>query len=66
MEEILNMLKNIDLENEKREDLCQQMVEDLIEIARLEQRPIKHFKADKNGVFCVVGIDSINHITFKK
>jgi len=66
MEEILNMLKNIDLENEKREDLCQQMLEDLIEIARLEQRPIKHFKADKNGVFCVVGIDSINHITFKK
>ncbi len=66
MEEILNMLKNIDLENEKREDLCQQMVEDLIEIARMEQRPIKHFKADKNGVFCVVGIDSINHIIFKK
>ncbi|RZG82959.1 hypothetical protein EXE06_09580 [Acinetobacter pittii] len=55
------MLKNIDLENEKREELGKQMVEDLVEIAKLEQRPIKHFKADKNGVFCVVGIDSINH-----
>ncbi|HCA5029553.1 TPA: hypothetical protein MW160_003447, partial [Acinetobacter baumannii] len=52
---------NIDLENEKREELGKKMVEDLLEIAKLEQRPIKHFKADKNGVFCVVGIDSINH-----
>lgn len=60
------MLKNIDLENKKREELGKQMVEDLIEIARLEQRSIKHFKADKNGVFFVVGIDSINHVIFKK
>ncbi|QNX89205.1 hypothetical protein [Acinetobacter seifertii] len=60
------MLKNIDLENKKREELGKQMVEDLIEIARLEQRPIKHFKADKNGVFYVVGIGSRNHIFLKK
>ncbi|WP_182003463.1 hypothetical protein [Acinetobacter lactucae] len=60
------MLKDFDLENEQREELGRQMVENLIEIARMEQRPIKHFKADKNGVFCVVAIDSINHIIFKK
>ncbi|WP_127491833.1 hypothetical protein [Acinetobacter calcoaceticus] len=60
------MLKDINLENEQREELGKQMIEDLIEIARLEQRPIKHFKADKNGVFCVVGLDSINHVIFKK
>lgn len=64
--EILNMLENIDLENEKREELGKQMVRDLIEIARLQQRPIKHFKADQTGVFCMVRIDSINHITFTK
>lgn len=55
------MLKNNELANEKREELGKKMVKDLLEIAKLEQRPIKHFKADKNGVFCVVGIDSINH-----
>lgn len=55
------MLKNNELGNEKREELGKKMVEDLLEIARLEQRPIKHVKAVKNGVFCVVGIDSINH-----
>ncbi|EMN2535340.1 hypothetical protein RZ964_000906 [Acinetobacter baumannii] len=60
------MLKNNGLEKEKREELGKQMVEDLLEIASLEQRPIKHFKADKNEVFCLVGIDSINHIIFKK
>ncbi|HCU0823457.1 hypothetical protein Q5M49_01895 [Acinetobacter nosocomialis] len=49
------MLKNIDLENEKREELGKQMVEDLVEIAKLEQRLIKHFKADKNGVFLCGG-----------
>ncbi|EQA4399023.1 hypothetical protein VXQ42_00230 [Acinetobacter baumannii] len=54
------------LENEKREELGKQMVEDLIEIARLEQSPIKHFKADQNGVFCVVGVDSISHVIFRK
>lgn len=61
MGKILNML-----ENEKREELGKQMVEDLIEIARLEQSPIKHFKADQNGVFCVVGVDSISHVIFRK
>ncbi|HHP0278656.1 MULTISPECIES: hypothetical protein [Acinetobacter calcoaceticus/baumannii complex] len=56
----------LDLEDAQREELGKQMVEDLIEIARLEQRPIKHFKADKNGVFCVVKIDSISYVTFRK
>ncbi|WP_407324435.1 hypothetical protein [Acinetobacter pittii] len=55
------MLKNNELENKKREELGKKMVKDLLEIAKLEQRSIKHFKADKNGVFCVVEIDSINH-----
>ena len=60
------MLKNNELGNEKREELGKKMVKDLLEIAKLEQRPIKHFKADKNEVFCLVGIDSINHVIFKK
>ncbi|MFK7165506.1 hypothetical protein [Acinetobacter baumannii] len=60
------MLKNNELGNEKREELGKKMVKDLLEIAKLEQRPIKHFKADKNGVFYVVGIGSRNHIFFKK
>ena len=55
------MLKNIDLEEEIRNELSKQMVEDLIIIAELEQRPIKYFKANKNGVFCEVQIDYSAH-----
>lgn len=60
------MLKNFGLDNEKREELGKQMVKDLIEIAKLQQRPIKHFKTDKNGVFCVIEINSINHVSVRK
>lgn len=45
------MPKNIDLEEEKRNELGKQMVEDLLIIMELEQIPIKHFKANKNGIF---------------
>lgn len=55
------MLKNIDLEEEKRNKLGNLMVEDLRIIAELEQRPIKHFKADKNGIFYEVQVDSKDH-----
>ncbi|WP_111858556.1 hypothetical protein [Acinetobacter sp. CFCC 10889] len=55
------MPKNIDLEEEKRNELGNQMVEDLMIIAELEQRPIKHFKANKNGIFYEVQVDSKDH-----
>lgn len=60
------MLKNIDLEEEIRNELSKQMVEDLIIIAELEQRPIKHFKADKNGIFYEVHVDSKDHYSSTK
>lgn len=54
------MPKNIDLLNEKKE-LSKQILEDLMIIAELEKRPIKHFKADKNGIFYEVQVDSKDH-----
>ena len=36
-------------------------MEDLMIIAELEQRPIKHFKTDKNGIFYEVQEDSKDH-----
>lgn len=60
------MPKNIDLEEELRNELSKQMVEDLRIIAELEQRPIKHFKADKNGIFYEVQVDSKDHYSSTK
>jgi len=60
------MPKNIDLEEEKRNELGNQMVEDLMIIAELEQRPIKHFKANKNGIFYEVQVDSKDHYSSTK
>ena len=60
------MPKNIDLEEEKRHELGNQIVEDLMIIAELEQRPIKHFKADKNGIFYEVQVDSKDHYSSTK
>ena len=55
------MPKNIDSEKEQRNELSKQMMEDLRTIAALEQRPIKYFKVDENGVFCEVQVDSTEH-----
>ncbi|MDV4265731.1 hypothetical protein MSG92_17230 [Acinetobacter seifertii] len=60
------MPKNIDLPDEKKEELSTQIVEDLMIIAELEQRPIKHFKADKNGIFYEVQVDSKDHYSSTK
>ena len=45
------MPKNIESEEERINELSKQMVEDLRVIAELEQRPIKYFKVNENGVF---------------
>ena len=50
------MSKTIVSEEEKNE-LGKQMVEDIRVIAELEQKPIRYFKVNKNGVFCEVQID---------
>ena len=42
------------------------MLEDLMIIVELEQRPIKHFKADKNGIFYEVQVDSKDHYSSTK
>ena len=52
--------------DEKKEELSKQIVEDLMIIAELEQRPIKHFKADKNGIFYEVQVDSEDHYSSTK
>jgi hypothetical protein len=54
------MSKTIVSEDEKNE-LGKQIVKDLMAIVALEQRPIKYFKANKNGVFCEVQIDYSAH-----
>lgn len=59
-ERFFYMPKNFDLE-EKRNELGKQMVEDLMITAELEQRPIRYFKADKNGFFYEVKEDSKDH-----
>lgn len=56
------MQKNIDLEEERRNELSMQMLEDLKAIATLEQRPIKYFKMDENGIFCEVQILQNNQV----
>ena len=45
------MTKDIDLDDKRRNELSKQMVEDLRVIAELEQKPIRYFKANENGVF---------------
>lgn len=60
------MPKNIDLEEERRNELSMQMLEDFKEIAALEQRPIKYFKMDENGIFCEVQIIQNNQIKKSK
>ncbi|NNP67937.1 hypothetical protein [Acinetobacter sp. Ac_5812] len=54
------MSKTIVSEEEKNE-LGKQMVEDLRVIAELEQKPIRYFKVNENGVFCEVQIDYTDH-----
>ena len=54
------MSKTIVSEDEKNE-LGKQIVKDLMAIVALEQRPIKYFKANKNGVFCEVQVDYTDH-----
>lgn len=54
------MSKTIVSEEEKNE-LGKQMVEDIRVIAELEQKPIRYFKVNKNGVFCEVQIDYTDH-----
>ncbi|MRT39384.1 hypothetical protein GJV03_19690 [Acinetobacter sp. RIT698] len=60
------MPKSFDLEEEKRNELGKKMVEDLMIIAELEQRPIKHFKANKNGIFYEVHVDYKDHYSSTK
>ncbi|MFC2996733.1 hypothetical protein ACFODO_15985 [Acinetobacter sichuanensis] len=60
------MPKNIDLEEERRNELSMQMLEDLKAIATLEQRPIKYFKMDENGIFCEVQILKNNQVKRSK
>lgn len=60
------MPKNIDLEEERRNELSMQMLEDLKEIATLEQRPLKYFKMDENGIFCEVQILQSNQVKKSK
>jgi hypothetical protein len=54
------MTKDSDLEEKRRNELGQQMVDGLKKIAELEQRPIKYFKANEKGVFCEVKLDSFD------
>ena len=42
------------------------MLEDLMIIVELEQRPIKYFTANKNGVFFEIEIDSSDHVISTK
>ncbi|RZG73791.1 hypothetical protein EXU29_06820 [Acinetobacter wuhouensis] len=60
------MPKNIDLDEERRNELSMQMLEDLKAIAALEQRPIKYFKMDKKGIFCEVQILQNNQVKKSK
>ena len=60
------MTKDIDLDDKRRNELSKQMVEDLRVIAELEQKPIRYFKANGNGVFCEVEIDSSDHVISTK
>lgn len=60
------MPKNIDLEEERRNELSMQMLEDLKAIAALEQRPIKYFKMDENGIFCELQILKNNQVKKSK
>ncbi len=55
------MTKDIDLDDKRRNELSKQMVEDLRVIAELEQKPIRYFKANENGVFCEVQVDYTDH-----
>lgn len=55
------MPKNIKTAEKRRNELSKQMVEDLRTIAELEQRPIKYFKANENGVFCEVQVGSTKY-----
>lgn len=59
------MSKTIVSEEEKNE-LGKQIVEDLMAIAALEQRPLKYFTANKNGVFFEIEIDSSDHVISTK
>ncbi|MDH1704555.1 hypothetical protein [Acinetobacter johnsonii] len=59
------MSKTIVSEDQKNE-LGKQMVKDLMAIVALEQRPIKYFKANKNGVFREVQLDYSDHKHSKK
>ena len=60
------MPKNIDLDEERRNELSMQMLEDLKAIAALEQRPINYFKMDKKGIFCEVQILQKNQVKKSK
>lgn len=60
------MPKNIDSEEERRNELSTQMLEDLKAIATLEQRPIKYFKMDENGIFCEVQTLQNNQVKTSK
>mgnify|MGYP003394057726 CR=1 len=42
------------------------MLEDLMIIVELEQRPIKHFQANKNGIFYEVHVDYKDHYSSTK
>ena len=55
------MSKTIVSEDKRRNELSKQMVEDLRVIAELEQKPIRYFKANGNGVFCEVQVDYTDH-----
>ncbi len=60
------MTKDIDLDDKRRNELSKQMVEDLRVIAELEQKPIRYFKANENGVFFEIEIDSSDHVISTK
>ena len=53
---------HLDLDNERRNQLANEMLSDLIEIAKLKSMAIKKMKADQNGVFYVeqeISIDDL-------
>ncbi|MFH7765042.1 hypothetical protein [Acinetobacter sp. BSP-28] len=53
---------HLDLDNERRNQLANEMLSDLIEIAKLKGMAIKKMKADQNGVFYVeqeISIDDL-------
>lgn len=53
---------HLDLDDERRNQLADQILDDLIEIAKLKGMAIKKMKADQNGIFYIeeeISIDDV-------